>query len=121
MRITDELRDAQRLSKRINQLHKDAVENIKRFLIEKVGVGKTFQFDEGAEFTIDTHETGGDFEYVGAIRIVKPWVGVDDFYEIQFTWEADDETNESNWKRLDDYDWDLETFVDAIVESVDWH
>lgn len=119
IRLT-ELKEAQRLSKQINKSHKEAVENLKRFLLDNVGLGKVFNFPEDVEYTIDTTEEGGNFAYVSNIRIVKPWEGVEDYYEIQFTWETGNPGNENDWRRLDDYDWDLETFIEAIIESLDY-
>ncbi len=121
MRITEEIRNAQKLSIKINQLHKEAVENIKRFLLNNVGLGKVFELAEASNFTIDTTEEGGDYAYPNNIRLVKPWEGVEDYYEIQFTWESGSPDDENDWIRLDDYAWDLETFVEAIIESLDWN
>lgn len=118
MKITEELINAQKLSIKINKLNKEAVENIKRFLLDNVGLGKVFNFPEDVEYTIDTTEEGSDYAYVSNIRIVKPWEGLDNYYEIQFTWESGNPDNENDWRRLDDYDWDLETFVEAIIESL---
>ncbi len=119
IRLT-ELKEAQKLSEQINKSHKEAVENIKRFLLDNVGLGKVFNFPEDVEYSIDTTEEGGDYAYVSNIRIVKPFKSFDNYYEIQFTWESGNPDNENDWRRLDNYDWDLETFVDAIIISLDW-
>lgn len=119
MKVTQQLRNAQSLSKRINKLYHEAVDNIKDFLINEVGVGNVLEIPEDVEFTIDTTEEGGDFAYVSNIRIVKPWEGVENVYDIQFTWECGNPNVEKDWKRLDDYNWDLDSFVEAIILAVE--
>ena len=115
------LMETKRLCDTSNTLYHKSLNALKRFLIHEVGVEQSIVFPEDIEFTIDTTETGNEYAYVQAIRIKKLYDCYEnetDNYEIQFVFESDDATDESTWKNLDYYEWDLGNLIEAVTETM---
>ena len=116
---TENLKNAKKLCEISSQLYHEAEEELKAFMIENLELGKPYYIPEDVEFTVEGTGIAGDFAYVSHFRIVKPYECWGDEkspfnHVIEIVFEEDDETVEYNWKRLNNYTWDLGTLIDVV-------